>query len=174
MKVPDNFRLIYPENEIQEAVKRLAAEISPWCEGEKTVLVYSLMNGALFFTADLLRALTETVELSALSFHSYTDDGVREKGTNIALGSELQGRSVLVIDDICDSGETLQEIVTALKGAGVKEVRSAVLLKRILDGETFEPDYVGIRHNGTEWFVGYGMDSHGLWRNLPDLYVIEH
>ena len=175
MEIPSNFKLIYSEASIQEAVKQLGEEISLWYQGkEGELLVLSLMNGALFFTADLLRSLSITVELAVFGVKTYVDDGVKSDNANLVLNINAKGRSVLVLDDICDSGETLKETVAAVKEAGAEEVKTAVLLKRVLDKETFEPDYVGIRHNGTEWFVGYGMDSHGLYRNLSALYVIEH
>ena len=82
-------------------------------------------------------------------------------------------RHVLLIDDICDTGRTLKAVAETLIAAGACEVRSAVLIKRVLTDETYEPDYVGFRFEGAEWLVGYGMDDAERWRNLSSIHVIK-
>jgi hypoxanthine phosphoribosyltransferase len=85
----------------------------------------------------------------------------------------VKGRVVLVIDDICDSGGTLQELERYLIAAGAREVRTVVLIRRLLDRPTFVPCWVGFEFTGLEWFVGYGMEDGNRWRNLPAVYTIQ-
>ena len=88
-------------------------------------------------------------------------------------GTNPQGRSVILMDDVCDSGKTLAALKSRLLEVGAVEVRSAVLIKRVLEQPTFEPDYVGFRYSGKEWFVGYGMDDRSRWRNLGSIFVVD-
>ena len=85
----------------------------------------------------------------------------------------VEGRSVLLVDDVCDSGRTSAELTQRFIKLGAREVRSAVLIKRILPHETFNPDWIGFEYNGPEWFVGYGMDDCDRWRNLGSIYIIQ-
>ena len=85
----------------------------------------------------------------------------------------IRGRSVLLVDDICDSGVSLRALTQHLKHIGAREVRSAVLIRRAIENSAFTPEWVGFHHKGPEWFVGYGMDDSDRWSNLPDIYVIQ-
>ena len=64
-------------------------------------------------------------------------------------------------------------MIAEMQRAGAKEVRSAVLIKREVAGVNYEPEYIGFRHGGKEWFVGYGMDYHERWRNLAEVYIVK-
>jgi len=85
---------------------------------------------------------------------------------------DLSGAKVLLIDDICDSGKTLTAVTQRMHELKVKDICSVVLVKREIASQQFIPNYVGINYVGDEWFVGYGMDSNGLWRSTPDLFVM--
>jgi len=83
-----------------------------------------------------------------------------------------RGRSVLVVDDICDSGRSLAVLSAALKEAGAREVRAAVLVTRKVESQAYSPEWSGFDYSGKEWIVGYGMDDSERWRNLPGVFII--
>jgi hypoxanthine phosphoribosyltransferase len=87
-------------------------------------------------------------------------------------GLAVKGRVVLVVDDLCDTGRTLEALEKELLERGAREVRSVVLIRRLLNKPTFVPCWVGFEYSGLEWFVGYGMDDGERWRNLPGVYII--
>lgn len=136
-----------------------------------------VLRGGIFFFADLVREMQCSVDIAPLRASVY------EKGKNaVALeigevfdaGLEVQGRAVVIVDDVCDSGKTLSILAPRLKAAGASEVKTAVLIQRKLPTLSAKrPDWVGFEYKGPEWFVGYGMDDADRFRNLPDIYVME-
>ncbi len=177
--VPAHYKLLYSSVEISARVKSLAAPISSWAAsvGMKTgqdILTIPLLRGGLFFYADLVREFSSSVELSPVRASAYLGKGGNTSAHQVKVSLEetsLKDRSVLLVDDICDSGRTLETINSQIKERGAAEVRSAVLVKREIDG-AFEPDWIGFRYTGEEWFVGYGMDDRERYRNLRSIYVI--
>ena len=178
--VPIEFKLFKTREEIAQYVNKLGQEISTWLsqlpENER-VIAMPIMRGAFFFGADLLRAVNSPVQISPYRVKRY--DATTNKPLNDIekLGDfdvDVRGRRILIIDDICDTGITLHRLTNALKELGATEVRSSVLIRReIPEVETFSPEYVGIHYSGPEYFVGYGLDNMDLWRNTPDLYIME-
>lgn len=179
--LPPHFKELYSGSQIDAAVKRLGKEIGSWASevwarSHTDILAIPVLRGGIFFFADLVREVTHSVEIAPARAWAY------QHGENAVMTSEVginideipaRGRSLLVVDDICDSGRTLQALREALMRAGAYEVRSAVLIKRALPGETFGPDWVAFNYSGAEWFVGYGMDDADRWRNLPAAYVMQ-
>lgn len=88
-------------------------------------------------------------------------------------GLAVKGRVVLVVDDVCDSGRTLEALERDLMERGAREVRTVVLIRRLLDRPSFVPCWIGFEYKGPEWFVGYGMDDGQRWRNLPAVHIIK-
>lgn len=180
IRVPDEYQSIYSSCEIEQAISRLGGEISPWAQEieEKSgndLLVIPVLRGSIFFFADLARQIAASVALAPAATTGYNAD-TNERLDGIAIRLEelsLSGRAVLVVDDICDTGGTLQELTKDLRRLGAAEVRTAVLIKREGTQQVFDPDYVGFSYEGPEWFVGYGMDDCGRWRNLPDIYLLQ-
>jgi hypoxanthine phosphoribosyltransferase len=181
MQVPSHYKLIYSHSQIQTAARKMAAEISPWLKetSEKTgrdVLAVPVLRGGIFFFCDLSRNFDCSVEMSLTRTWGY-EIGSQELAPKIRIDlSDIaaEGRSILLIDDICDSGRTLKELQSALLKAGAKAVRSAVLIRRLIEPMTYEPEYCGFEFLGPDWFVGYGMEDSERWRNLPDIYTIEN
>lgn len=180
MKIPKHFQEQYSKDEIQAKVKSLGAEISIWCEkvwdqSHTDVIAIPVLRGGIFFFADLVRNLTCSVEIAPAQSWGYElkPGEVRDE---IALAIDqvpAKGRSILIIDDICDSGRTLNALTDALLKKGAVEVKSVVLIKREMEKETFDPDWVGFNFRGEEWFVGYGMEDTERWRNIPGVYIIK-
>jgi hypoxanthine phosphoribosyltransferase len=180
-RIPANFSVVYSEQEIARRVAELGQEISSWCESvwrdsHTDVLVIPVLRGGIFFFADLARQLSTSIEVAAVRTRGY------QSGKNAVMCDEVtiavedlavKGRVVLVVDDVSDSGRTLEALEAALTKMGAREVRTAVLVRRLLDKPSFVPCWVGFQYSGSEWIVGYGMDDNERWRNLPGVYVIK-
>ena len=174
------FRLLYSAEQVTEASKRIGEEVTPWAkkvyeETGKDIIGIPILRGGLFFFADVVRNVRHSVELAPVRTWAY------EVGVNAVERAELQiqtdglqpkGRSLLLFDDVCDSGRTLLELTEKLKASGAAEVRSAVLLKRKQKKDIFDPDWIGFEYSGDEWFVGCGMDDKDRFRNSPAVHTI--
>jgi len=133
------------------------------------------MNGALFFLADLLRAVDlDDTEISCVRLASYVDT----KSTGVlsgldGLGEAFKDRRVLIVDDILDTGHTLSALVARLKKFGAAEVKICVLLEKRRRRETvIKADWVGFRIPD-QFVVGYGLDYNGRYRALRQIRVLE-
>lgn len=178
--IPANFKLQFSQDQILSRVKELGAEIDSWCksvwtESRTDVVAIPVLRGGIFFFADLVRNMTSSIEIAPVRTSAY------DSGTNavkeitveqFADPVQIKGRVVLVVDDVCDSGRTLEQLEKSLLERGAREVRTVVLVRRLLPRPTFVPCWVGVEYSGAEWFVGYGMDDSERYRNLPDVYII--
>ncbi|MEY4668423.1 MAG: hypothetical protein RL518_1122 [Pseudomonadota bacterium] len=178
--IPANFRLQFSREQILNRVKELGAEIDEWCksvwsESRTDVVAIPVLRGGVYFFADLSRCISSSIEIAPVKTSAY------DSGTNSAREVtveqfadpvQIKGRVVLVVDDVCDSGRTLEQLERSLLERGAREVRTVVLVRRLLPRPTFVPCWVGLEYSGPEWFVGYGMDDNERFRNLPDVYVI--
>jgi len=167
-------RVLFDARAIQERVVQLARDIERDSTGRELTVV-ALMDGALFFVADLLRHLTIPVRLYTLSVSSY-HGGTQSTGrVQVAqrLPFDLAAREVLLIDDILDTGLTLGTVQERLlQECRPDRLRSAVLLsKRRRREREAAVDYVGFDIED-EFVVGYGMDFQGQYRNLPCIGVL--
>lgn len=179
--LPSYFQQVYSAAMIAEANQRLGKEISKWAaevweHSHTDILTVPVLRGGIFFFADLVREINHSVELVPTTSRSYEDSENNVQRSEVTVDISVipaRGRAVLLIDDICDSGRTLAHMTKALNEMGAQEVRSAVLVKRVLDQETFNPEYVGFSFEGPEWLVGYGMDDCNRWRNLDSISIIK-
>lgn len=180
-QVPSHYKLIYNRVQIGEAVRNIAQQVSPWLKEtqDKTgqdVLALPIMRGGIFFFCDLARQFEHSVEMRIARTWGY-DVGTQNASKEIQMDlSDVQAkdRSILLVDDICDSGRTLKALQQNLLKAGARAVRSAVLIRRLIEPLTYEPEYCGFEFLGPDWFVGYGMEDGEKWRNLPEIYTIEN
>ena len=180
MNIPSNYRQIYSRSDVAASVKKVAGEINEWNKlvldsDDDPLLAICVLRGAIFFFADLLRELDCPIDPTFCQAESYSMDNEKiAKGVRVSVeGIIAQGRHVLLIDDICDTGLTLLKLHNVFLELGAKSVRSAVLIHREVEQSKFEPTWSAFDYSGDEWFVGYGLDDGGLHRNLPDVYVIE-
>ncbi len=166
------FELFLEEQDILQGVERVAAELNEELEG-KNPLFLSVLNGAFLFSADLFKHLDIDCEISFVKVASY--HGTTSTGTVkqlVGLNEALEDRTVVILEDIVDTGNTLKSILRSLHEHHPKEVRVATLL--------FKPDaYRGertIEHRALEvpddFLVGYGLDYDGKGRNLRDIYKL--
>ena len=160
--------------EIQEQVQRLAREIKRDYEG-KSPLFLCVLNGAFIFTADLFRACDlPDAEVTFIRFKSY--EGMSSTGSIkqvMGLNEDIEGRHVIIVEDIIDSGITacqLREELAKRNPASVKMV--SLLFKPASLKMGTGPEYVGFEIP-SKFILGYGLDLDGLARNLPDIYVLK-
>ena len=158
------------EEQIRARIKELAAELSDQYR-EKVPILIGVLNGSFIFMADLVRELTIECEVDFIKLSSY--DGEGSSGTVLLLkdiSADVTGRDVIVVEDIVDSGLTLNFLQTRLKGAGPASVAFVTLLfKKDESRLNFELDYVGFEIP-SDFVVGYGLDYNQRWRNLKGIY----
>ena len=160
--------ILVPADELASRVRELAAEISKDYAGKDVVLI-GVLKGAVFFVADLMRALDLQVEVDFMAVASY---GSSTKSSGVVrilkdLDAVIQGRHVLIVEDIVDSGLTLQYLLRNLNGRGPASLEVCALLikpgRRKVD---LKPRYVGFEIPD-RFVIGYGLDHGERYRNLP-------
>ena len=166
-------KLLLSESEIKKRVKELADTISDDYK-DKSPIFIGILNGCYVFMADLLRELSIGVEVDFVKIRSY--DGDSSTGTikfRKDISADIDNRHVVIVEDIIDSGFTINFLVNRLKESGPKSVSVAtVLYKKKVAKLDFEVDYVGFVIP-PEFVVGYGLDYNEKYRNLKDVMVME-
>ena len=168
-------RVLLSRDEIRDRVSELGAKIQEELDGDELTLLV-ILQGSIFFAADLMRTISLPLYLESFRVSSY-HGGTKSSGHVAFEESSLEGlagKHVLVVDDILDTGRTLNAVVSHLKNeVGVASARSCVLLDKDVERAVeFEADYVGFRI-GDEFVVGYGLDYMGKYRNLPLIGVLK-
>ncbi|MFK7873290.1 MAG: hypoxanthine phosphoribosyltransferase [Oligoflexales bacterium] len=154
------------KEQIAERVKELGEELSKEYV-DRCPLVIGVLKGAFIFTADLVRAMNTPVEVDFIRFASY--EGTQSTG-NVRLIHDLTidcaGRDILVVEDIVDTGQTLEALIRILKTRRPKSLKICALLAHKDHVNTI--DFVGFQsHEG--FVVGYGLDLYGRYRELPHI-----
>ena len=173
IKIHDkNFELFLSETEILGAVKRMAEEIAADCKNEVPIFV-GVLNGAFMFVTDFLKHYPHPCEVTFVKLSSYrglTSTGIVE--TLLDPPDNLEGRSVIILEDIIDTGRTLQELVHIFSNTNVKNFKIASLFfkSEVYNGE-YAIDYVGMEIPD-RFIVGYGLDYGEQGRNLREVYQI--
>lgn len=166
------FKRYISREQLQERIAALGSEISRDYAG-KNPLILAILNGCFVFAADLFRALSIDAEISFVKVQSYIGTQSGEKIVlAIGLQESLKDRHVLVLDDILDTGRTMEALLPDLKKQEPASIRFLMLLNkaeaRIAD---IQPDYSGFEIPNA-FVVGYGLDYDGLGRNLPEIYSV--
>jgi hypoxanthine phosphoribosyltransferase len=172
-KVFESADLLCDEAEVRAAIARLADEITAELKGSNP-LVLAVMGGSIFFAGNLLPLLRFPLELDTIEASRYgkSTSGGRIVWT-VEPGDNVKGRTVLVLDDILDGGETLAAIRDRVKLLGAREFFSAVLTdKDIGRTKPIVPDFIGLKLPD-RYVFGCGMDVSGAWRNLPAIYAVK-
>ncbi|WP_379137017.1 hypoxanthine phosphoribosyltransferase [Paenibacillus sp. sgz500958] len=166
--------ILISEEEIQQRIRELGAVLSAEYEG-RTPLVICVLKGAFIFMADLVKVITVPVEMDFMAVSSY---GASTKSSGVVkiikdLDVSIQGRDVLIVEDIIDSGLTLSYLIEMLQGRGTASVKVVTLFDKPA-GRTvnLEADYTGFVLPD-EFVVGYGLDYAELYRNLPYIGVLK-
>ena len=153
-------------SQIEEGVSRLAQEIQRDYRG-KDLVVVGVLKGAAVFLADLVRKIDLPLSCDFIRVQSYGEDG-RPGALRLEfdLTQSVAGKDVLVLEDVVDTGKTLQFLRGHLRSKGAASVRFCTLLKKETAPPEAKVDYVGFTIPN-RYVVGYGMDLNGLYRNLP-------
>lgn len=164
----------YLENEkIKARVRELGRQITEDCR-DKRPLFLCVLNGAFPFASDLFMSVDlPDAEISFIRLKSYEGTSSTGKVKEVmGLTENIEGRTVIVIEDIVDTGKTIYRLVNDLKAKGPAEVRVATLLFKPESLQApIRPEYVGF-DIPTDFIIGYGLDIDGLARNLPDIWVL--
>lgn len=167
------FRPFITADEITKRVAAIGAQLSKDLEG-KNPLFLAILNGSYVFAADLLRTVTTPCEISFIRVSSYSGMESTGKLTEvIGLKENIEGRSVVIVEDIIDSGFTMEGLVKSLKAKNPAELHICTLLTKPgnLKVELDIP-YCAFEIPN-DFIVGYGLDYDGYGRNLPSIYVVE-
>jgi hypoxanthine phosphoribosyltransferase len=161
-------RELISEEAIQQRVRELGRALAIHY-GERTPLLVGVLNGAVVFMADLVRQMSVPVDFEFMAVSSY---GLSTETSGVVrilkdLSTDIVGREVLIVEDIIDSGLTVQYLRRMLEERGPSDIRVVTLLRKAKDGAHDVPvDYVGFEIPD-EFVVGYGLDMAGRFRNLP-------
>jgi hypoxanthine phosphoribosyltransferase len=167
--------VLISEDDIQERVSRLAERISSDYSDKGDLVLIGVLKGAFIFLADLSRQLTipRTIEFIAVS--SYQSGSVQSGAVRLVMDvrGNIEGRHVLIVEDIVDTGHTLSYLIGMLESHGPASIRTCALLNKAERSELdVEIDYVGFSI-GNEWAVGYGLDYAEHNRTLPYIGYIQ-
>jgi hypoxanthine phosphoribosyltransferase len=159
-------RILLSESEIQAMVHDLARKIETDYRGKELVMV-GVLKGAAVFMADLIRKIQIPLFCDFLRVSSYRE-GLSQGELHLAfdLTQPIQGKHVLVLEDVVDSGKTVHFIQKHLEGRGAKSVKFCALVRKEHALDTVKVEYVG-KTIPNDYVIGYGMDLNGLYRNLP-------
>ncbi|MCM1292564.1 MAG: hypoxanthine phosphoribosyltransferase [Bacteroides sp.] len=164
----------YLENDkIIERVRQLGQQITEDCKGQRPLFL-CVLNGAFPFASDLFRSVDlPDAEISFIRLKSY--EGTSSSGVVkevLGLDEDIEGRTVIVVEDIVDTGRTISKLVDDLKTKNPLDVKIATLLFKPESLQAnVNPDYVGFEIP-SDFIIGYGLDLDGLARNLPDIWVL--
>ena len=166
------FKPFISEAEILAAVGKMAAKVAEDYKNETPIFV-GVLNGSFMFVSDFLKAYQHPCEVSFVKLSSYqglTSTGIVE--TLLDVSGDIEGRSVIILEDIIDTGRTLQQIVQLFSNSNVKEFKIASLFYKpdVYNGE-YTIDYVGMEIP-SKFIVGYGLDYNELGRNLRGIYQL--
>lgn len=173
MKIRDReFVKTIPNAEIKEGVKRVSAQINKDYSG-KCPLLLGVLNGAFMFAAELMQNLEIECEISFVKFSSYsgtdTTGKVREV---IGLNESIAGRDIIIIEDIVDTGLTMQKMIETLQASNPASVSVASLFVKPERLKVPVEVKYSVFTIPDRFIVGYGLDYNGLGRNLPDVYDV--
>lgn len=166
---------------VRELGRRVAADIERELRAEGSgpdeggrVAIISIMTGALIFTADLVREMPLKLSLELVTVSSYPGASTMSKGAAMrsVLPKDLAGKHVLILDDILDSGQTLDLVKRLVLEQAPATVRICVLLRKLVPRVVeVDADYIGF-DIPNEFVVGYGLDYDGYYRNHPEIAVL--
>ena len=166
------FTLSITEAEIQAAVKLVGEAINREMSDTNPLFI-CVLNGAFMFAGDLMKTVNFPCEITFVKLSSYeglvTTGNVKEV---IGLNESVVGRNVIVVEDIVDTGITMEKIISSLQSKGAKSIKVATFLQKpeALQRD-IQVDYVAMKIP-TQFIVGYGLDYDGYGRNLKEIYTV--
>ncbi len=170
----ENVRVMISEEAVDEKIAQMAEVINEEYKGESVHLI-CILKGSVFFTCELAKRITLPVTIDFMQVSSYGDGTESSGRVRIAkdLDESVEGKNIIVIEDIIDSGRTLSYLMSILKARNPKTIKLCTLLdkpdRRVVD---INVDYTGFTIPD-EFVVGYGLDYAQKYRNLPYIGVVE-
>ena len=171
----DKIRVLLTEEEVNKKISEVAAQINKDYEGKEVHLI-CILKGGVFFTCELAKRLTIPVSLDFMSVSSYGSDTKSSGVVKIIkdLDEPLEGKNVIIVEDIIDSGRTLAYLIEVLKQRNPKNIELCTLLDK---QERRVKKQVQVKYTcftiPDEFVVGYGLDYDEKYRNLPYIGVVE-
>jgi len=167
-----NFELFIPEEEIKNAIADVAQQIIPDVRGKDPLFV-GILNGAFMFTAELMGQIEEPYEITFARYSSYSGTSSTGKIREVMpIQVDFHGRNLVLIEDIVDTGFTMQYVMAKLRNEGAASVRLATMLFKPDSLKCdLKPDYIGIKIPST-FIVGHGLDFDGKGRAYKDIYKL--
>ncbi|HBF42429.1 MAG TPA: hypoxanthine phosphoribosyltransferase [Desulfobacteraceae bacterium] len=166
-------KLLISRETIKKRVKKLASQISSDYKGKEPVFI-GILNGAVFFFADLVREISIPLKVDFIRAASYGSEMTSSGSIQLTKDVEIpiRGKSVIVVEDIIDTGSTLTHIINSLERKGAESVRICVFIDKIeRRDKKISIDYYGFQVK-EGFIVGYGLDYDEKYRQLPDIYVL--
>lgn len=167
-------RILIEQEAVQQRVRELAEELDAIYTNEIPLLV-GVLTGAITFMTDLMREMSSELKVDFMAVSSYGDDVTSSGAVRILkdLNENIEGRSILIVEDIVDSGLTLKYLLDQLQRRNPKDVKVVALLrKQKSDAIEVQTDLVGF-DIPDEFVIGYGLDYAGRYRNLPYIGVLD-
>jgi len=167
-------KLLFSRETIQERVKELAARISSDYEGQEPVFI-GVLNGAVFFFADLTRELDIPIKIDFIRAASYGSEMTSSGEIRLTKDVEIpvKGRPVILVEDIVDTGLTLTHIIKKMEAKAPESIKVCALIDKLDRRDvSVTVDYCGFRIE-EGFVVGYGLDHDEKYRQLPDIFVLK-
>lgn len=165
-------KILLSEEALNKGVEKLAQDINQAYQG-KPLTIVGVLTGSVILMADLIRKLEMPLRVGVVQTSSYQGTQRGALTINSEMMLDISGRDVLLIDDIFDTGNTLEEVTQLMKELGPTSLKSAVLLLKTGRQEVdWKPEFVAF-DIPDEFVVGYGLDYNDEYRNLPYLAVLE-
>jgi len=172
---------LIPGGEVKSRIRAMAAEISQdyadLVSEENPLLLLCTLRGAVFFAADLVRCLTIPARLDFIKVHSY--EGTRAAGMpvfDLGEGIDTAGKQVLILEDIVDTGRTMEAVLAHYRAQGAAGIRICTMLdkkeRRLPECQQIQPEYIGFDIPDL-FVVGWGLDYNDRFRLLPDIMVYD-
>ena len=168
-----DFELFIEADTIQASIKRLALDMNKELEGKDPIFI-AILNGSFMFAGDLMKHVTIPCEITFVRIASYQGlSSTNEVREVLGLKESIKGRTIVIVEDIVDTGNTIEALIKQFEMQSPKEIKIATLLfkpKALV--RSVKPDYVAIEIPN-DFIVGYGLDYDGFGRNLQDIYKIK-
>ena len=168
-----DFELFIDADTIQASIKRIAADINKDLDGKKPIFI-AILNGSFMFAGDLMKHIDIPCEITFVRISSYKGtESTKNIEEIIGLNEDIKDRTVVILEDIVDTGNTIDKLLNQFESHKPKEIKVATLLfkpKALV--KDVSPDYVAL-DIPNDFIVGYGLDYDGYGRNLQDIYKIK-
>ncbi len=168
-----DFELFIEAATIQERIKRVAADINNDLKNKDPIFI-AVLNGSFMFAGDLMKEVSIPCEITFVRIASYRGmSTTKDLKEVLGLNEDIKGRTVVIVEDIVDTGHTIERLIQQFTALEPKEIKIATLLfkpKALI--KDVKPDYVALEIPN-DFIVGFGLDYDGFGRNLQDIYKIK-